>query len=47
MIFAAIGPVALFAIPLALLPCVLCRDGWQSRSPRGHGSCSWHGGIDD
>jgi hypothetical protein len=24
--------------------CVLCRDGWRSRSV-GRGTCSWHGGI--
>ncbi len=46
MMLAAIGVVALLAIPLVLGPCMLCRDGWRSRSSGGHGTCSWRGGID-
>ena len=40
------GVIALLVLPLALGPCILCRDGWRSSSPGGHGTCSWHGGID-
>jgi hypothetical protein len=38
MMLAAIGVVALLAIPLVLGPCTSCRDGWRSRSSGGHGT---------
>jgi hypothetical protein len=27
--------------------CIFCRDGWQSGSSGGRGTCSHHGGIAD
>lgn len=30
---------------LASGECTICKDGWRSGSS-GHGTCSWHGGID-
>ena len=30
-----IGVIALLVLPLALGPCILCRDGWRSSSPGG------------
>jgi hypothetical protein len=38
--------VALLVVPLTLGRCVFCKDGWRSSSSGGHGTCSWHGGID-
>lgn len=43
----ALGAVAAIGLIIARqLPCVLCRDGWESSSSGGHGTCSHHGGID-
>jgi hypothetical protein len=33
------------AVVAKAVPCMLCKDGWLSRS-FGRGTCSWRGGID-